>query len=121
MPSSTMTYRGYDARVAYDDDYGLFLGRVAGISDGISFEGGSVEELRASFRKAVDSYISVCAEDGVEPEVPYSGIVSLRMAAELHKAVDEAAAMAGQSMSQWLADAAVLRLHRDGRDSASAA
>ena len=72
---NTMKYKGYSARVEYDDDDGLFFGRVAGIVDGVGFHGDSVDELKAAFREAVDDYIETCAKIGKEPQRPFSGKV----------------------------------------------
>ena len=35
--SNNMTYKGYAARIGYDDDDGIFTGRIAGIRDGVGF------------------------------------------------------------------------------------
>jgi predicted HicB family RNase H-like nuclease len=35
--SNTMSYKGYTARIEYDDEDGIFCGRIAGISDGVGF------------------------------------------------------------------------------------
>ena len=35
--TNTMTYEGYSARIEYDDDDGIFTGRIAGIRDGVGF------------------------------------------------------------------------------------
>jgi hypothetical protein len=34
---NTMSYKGYAARIDYDDGDGIFTGRIAGIRDGIGF------------------------------------------------------------------------------------
>ncbi|MFI4997911.1 MAG: toxin-antitoxin system HicB family antitoxin, partial [Hyphomicrobiales bacterium] len=53
---STMSYKGYMARVEFDDDDGIFFGRIAGVRDGVGFHSDSVAGLRAAFREAVDDY-----------------------------------------------------------------
>ena len=35
--TNTMSYKGYAARIEYDDDDGIFTGRIAGIRDGAGF------------------------------------------------------------------------------------
>ena len=55
--TNVMTYKGYVARIEYDDDDGIFFGNLAGIRDGVGFHADSVEELRAAFREAVDDYV----------------------------------------------------------------
>ena len=45
-----MTWKGCSARVEYDDEDGIFFGRLAGIRDGVSFHADTVEGLRAAFQ-----------------------------------------------------------------------
>jgi predicted HicB family RNase H-like nuclease len=40
----------------------------------------------------------------VEPEKPYSGAISLRIAPELHRRIAEKAAAAGESVNQFIAE-----------------
>jgi predicted HicB family RNase H-like nuclease len=61
---STMSYRGYTARIEFDDEDGVFFGRLAGVRDGVNFHGDTVDDLRKAFREAVDGYIEVCAKTG---------------------------------------------------------
>ena len=63
----TVEHRGYYARVKHDNEDGLFVGRVAGIRDGVGFHADTVEELRAAFREAVDDYLETCARLGRTP------------------------------------------------------
>ena len=44
--TNTMTYKGYAARIEYDDEDGIFTGRIAGIRDGVGFHADTVEGLR---------------------------------------------------------------------------
>jgi len=39
--TNSMTYKGYSARIEYDDDDGIFTGRIAGIRDGVGFHADS--------------------------------------------------------------------------------
>jgi predicted HicB family RNase H-like nuclease len=99
--SSTMSYRGYVARVEYDDEDKLFFGRLAGIRDGVGFHGDTVAGLGAAFREAVDDYIETCAKIGKRPEKPYSGNVMLRVDPAVHAQAALAAELAGKSLNQW--------------------
>lgn len=99
--TSTMSYKGYVARVEYDDEDGIFFGRVAGIRDGVGFHGESVSELRAAFREAVDDYLETCAKLGKEPQKPYSGNVMFRVKPETHRRAAIAAELSGKSLNQW--------------------
>jgi len=98
---STMTYKGYAARVEYDDADGIFFGRVAGLRDGINFHGQTVDELRAAFRESVDGYLDVCARIGKTAEKPYSGQLMVRVAPEVHAKAALAAELAGKSLAKW--------------------
>jgi len=98
-----LNYKGYLARVEFDPEDRLFVGRVAGIRDVISFHGESVQELETAFQEAVDSYLAACAELGQEPNRPYSGNLMVRIPAEIHAAVAAAAEASGKSINQWVA------------------
>ena len=43
-------------------------GKVKGIHALISYEGTSKKELSDDFREAIDGYLMLCAEEGIEPE-----------------------------------------------------
>ena len=77
--ASTMEYKGYIARVEYDDKAKLFHGQVMNLRDVITFQGRSVTELRKALRDSVDDYVEFCAERGEKPEKPFSGKVLLRL------------------------------------------
>ena len=61
-----MTRKGHSARVEYDEEAGIFFGRLAGIRDGVSFHADTVEGLRAAFREAVEEYLELCVRIGKE-------------------------------------------------------
>ncbi|MFF7708214.1 toxin-antitoxin system HicB family antitoxin [Pseudomonas sp. NPDC007930] len=101
---STMSHRGYTARIDYSDEDGLFVGHIAGIHDVVGFHGESVSELRAAFAEAVEDYLDTCAKLGRAPQKPYSGKLSLRLKPELHASVAVKAQVSGKSINQWVAD-----------------
>lgn len=102
---NSMSYKGYAARIDYDDEDGLFVGRVAGIRDGVNFHGETVAALRAAFHEAVDGYLAVCAQAGKAPQKPYSGQLMVRIAPEVHADVARAAELAGTSLNRWTEEA----------------
>ncbi|MFC1791838.1 type II toxin-antitoxin system HicB family antitoxin, partial [Gemmatimonadota bacterium] len=95
-------YKGYTGVFEFDSDLELFSGYVVDLRDQIYFEGGSVEELKASMHRAVDHYLEVCASRGEEPEKPFSGKLNVRLGPNLHRAVAVAAAARGESINSWL-------------------
>ena len=96
-----MSYKGYSARVEYDDADGIFTGRIAGIRDGVGFHADSVAELREAFHEAVEDYLETCARIGKEPQKAFSGQMMFRVNPELHRRAAVAAELSGKSLNQW--------------------
>jgi predicted HicB family RNase H-like nuclease len=61
-----MSYRGYEARIEFEAEDEIFVGRVKGIDDVIGFHGANVDELRAAFHEAVDDYVTLRSALGKE-------------------------------------------------------
>jgi predicted HicB family RNase H-like nuclease len=101
---NTMTYKGYTARVEFDERDGIFVGRVLGLRTIISFHGETVKELRGAFAAAVDEFVADCKENGLRPEKPASGKLMLRVPPEVHGAALVAAQAAGKSLNQWASE-----------------
>ena len=97
-----MNYKNYVGIVEIDTEDRMLYGKVIGLRDVIGFEGASFEELEASFHRAVDGYLEVCAEEGKEPQKPCSGNILIRTDPETHREVIRAAAAAHMSMNQWV-------------------
>ncbi len=99
--SNVMNYKSYSARIDYDDEDGIFTGKIAGIRDGVGFHGETVDELRAAFHEAVEDYIETCAKISKEPQKAYSGQVMFRVSPEIHRKAALAAELSGKSLNQW--------------------
>jgi predicted HicB family RNase H-like nuclease len=99
-----MEYRGYVAKIEFDESVGRLHGRVLDTRDVISFDAESVGELRDAFREAVNDYLAFCAERGESPDRPFSGRILLRATPELHRQVTAAAAQGGKSVNEWVTD-----------------
>ena len=99
-----MEYKGYVAKVEFDDDAGIFHGEVLNLRDIITFQGRTVVELRKAFRDSVHDYLDFCAERKEPPEKPYSGHFVVRVDPSLHKAVATQARLADKSLNAWLQD-----------------
>jgi predicted HicB family RNase H-like nuclease len=98
---NSMTYKGYTARMDFDTEDKIIVGRVLDIDDIITFHGASVAEFEATFQAAVDSYIAACARLGQAAEKPASGRLMLRVAPAVHAAAVKASARSGQSLNKW--------------------
>lgn len=80
-----LRYRGYIARVDFDEKAKVFYGVVFNSRALLSFEGSNAEQLQQSFHDVVDSYLEVCERKGMSPEKPYSGRFNVRISPKLHK------------------------------------
>ena len=100
---SSMTYKGYSARVEFDAEDRIFVGHLAGVRDIVGFHGASVAELEAAFHEAVDDYLAACKKLGQEPNKPFSGRVMLRLPPEVHARASARATVEGVSFNQWAA------------------
>lgn len=98
---NTMSYKGYTARIEFDERDAVFVGRVLGIADVIGFHGETVTELRAAFEEAVEDYLDTCAKLGKSPLKPVSGNLMLRVPPDVHLQAQIAAQARGQSLNQW--------------------
>lgn len=101
---NVMTYKGYTARIEFDPRDNVFVGRVLGIDDSITFHGTTVKELRAGFEAAINHYIADCAATGRKPFKPASGKIMLRVSPETHAKALTMAKASGKSLNQWAAD-----------------
>jgi predicted HicB family RNase H-like nuclease len=97
-----MEYKGYFAKVEFDDEADIFHGEVINLRDVITFQGQTVDALRKAFRDSVDDYLEFCAERGEEPEKPYSGKFVVRVEPELHKKIAIIAKKNGKSLNSWV-------------------
>ena len=98
---NTMTYKGYTARIDYDERDNIFAGRILGIRTIISFHGDTVDQLRAEFELAIKDYLADCKDQGIHPDKPASGKLLLRVPPEIHGRALVAAQAAGKSLNQW--------------------
>jgi predicted HicB family RNase H-like nuclease len=101
---TTMTHDGYMATIELDEEAGLFHGEVINTRDVLTFQGGTLDELKVAFADTIADYIDWCRERGKEPERPYSGNFTVRISPELHRRVATAAARSGKSVNTFVAE-----------------
>jgi predicted HicB family RNase H-like nuclease len=82
-----MEYKGYLGTVEYDAQAKIFHGDIINTRDVITFQGTTVKEIERAFKDSINDYVAWCAEEGVEPEKPYSGKFNVRLTPELHRQV----------------------------------
>lgn len=98
---NTMNYKGYTARMDFDVDDKIIVGRVVDIDDIITFHGASVTEFEAAFQAAIDAYIDACEQLGQAAEKPSSGKLMLRVDPAIHAAAVKASSRNGMSLNKW--------------------
>jgi predicted HicB family RNase H-like nuclease len=59
-----MSYKGYTARMDFDIEDKIIVGRVLDIDDIITFHGASVAEFEAALHSAVDSSLPPASSSG---------------------------------------------------------
>lgn len=94
-----MEYKGYYAKIEFDEESNIFHGEVINISDIVTFEGTSVDELKQAFQDSIDDYLDLCAKRGEDPVKPYSGRFLVRTNPELHKSIAIEAKAEGKSLN----------------------
>lgn len=97
-----LDYKGYFGTVEIDTGRNVLHGRVINTRDGITYVAKTAEELYQEFKSSIDIYLESCAEDGVEPDKPYSGNLNLRLGPELHRRAAIAAAASGISINELI-------------------
>jgi len=100
--NNTMEYKGYLGSVEFSQEDALFYGKVLGIRALISYEGENAHDLVEDFHGAVDSYLMLCAEEGVEPEKAYKGSFNIRISPELHRQAVIAASSRQMSLNSFV-------------------
>lgn len=76
---SMIRYRDYVARAEFDEDIGLFAGRVLNLSTPVTFYAPTAEGLPAELAVSIETYLDVCRERGITPETPTPIAVEQRL------------------------------------------
>jgi predicted HicB family RNase H-like nuclease len=99
--NSTLIYKGFTAKVEFSSDDNLFVGRLIGVKDIVTFHGETVAELKTSMKETVDFFIEVCEKTGKKAKKNYSGKVMFRLPGALHARIAEMAESTGKSINEW--------------------
>jgi predicted HicB family RNase H-like nuclease len=105
-----LTYRGFIGSVHFSAADDVFFGRVEGIDDLISFEGGSVHELKSAFHYVVDEHIKDCERANRPAEKSYKGSFNLRLTPDLHRRAAINAKAHGKTLNAFVREAIEARL-----------
>jgi predicted HicB family RNase H-like nuclease len=97
-----LQYEGYFASVHFGAEDEVFFGKIIGINDSVTFEGGMVKELKKAFHEAVDDYLETCKQLGKEPEKMYKGSFNVRFPSELHRQATLYSAAKNMSLNEFV-------------------
>lgn len=101
-----LKYKGYTGSVEYSEEDKCLFGKVQGMSkDSITYEGSTVEELTEDFEGAIDDYLALCEEKGIEPRKPFTGVLNVRLTPEIHCGVAIAAQHEGITINAFIKNA----------------
>ncbi len=100
--SNTMKYKDYIGSVEFSESDGVFFGKVMGIRALVSYEGETAKDLVEDFHGAVDDYLELCKEQGIEPEKAYKGSFNVRISPELHRSAAVYAAAHNMSLNSFV-------------------
>ncbi len=103
--SNILNHNGYIGSVEYSAEDRIFFGKVELVTDIVTFEGTTPDELENSFREAVDGYIELCKEVGKEPQKAFKGTFNVRINPELHKKAALVAIQKNTTLNQVVAEA----------------
>ena len=110
-----LEYKGYYADIHFSANDEVFFGKLIGISDLVSFEGNSVNELKEAFIEAVEDYLETCQEIGKEPDKTYKGTFNVRVPTEIHRQAALIAAIKKVSLNDFVKSALEETIIREKR------
>ncbi len=98
-----LEYKGYYGSVEYSKTGNCLVGKVLGMNkDSITYEGTTLDELKADFEAGIDSYLEGCAELGIKPRKSYSGSLNVRIPSDVHSKIALLAEKSGVSINAFI-------------------
>jgi predicted HicB family RNase H-like nuclease len=77
MDEETLNDKGYTGSMQISIEDNCLYGRVLRKDDLVTYEGQTVEEVRAAFQESVDYYLRTCAERGLVADAPRQRLAAL--------------------------------------------
>lgn len=98
-----LEYKGYIAKVDFNDDDEYLHGEVINIRDVITFKGKNAKELKRELKNSVECYLDFCKKKNRDPEKPFSGKFIVRVTPSLHRELYSSAKLHGVSLNKFIA------------------
>ena len=103
--NNMLEYKGYYGTVEFSDADNIHFGKVMGIRSLILYEGDNIKSLKEDFEGAIDDYLEMCKEEGIEPEKAYIENINVQLSPELHKTLALYSVSHGQSINSTIEEA----------------
>ncbi len=98
-----LKYKGYTGSVEYSEEDNCLYGKVQGMNKHtISYEGTSIDELKADFIDAIDDYLDDCKQNNITPLKPYTGRLNIRIPSDIHSKIANIANEKGISINAFI-------------------
>jgi len=98
-------HKRYIGTVEFSAEDKVFVGKIQGINDLVTFEGTSVDELEKSFQDSVLDYLETCAALNKVPEKVFKGSFNVRVSQELHQKTALLASKKGLNLNDVVKEA----------------
>ena len=99
MKNNILEYKRYIAKLDFDLEDGLIIGKVTNTKDIISFHASNLPDIKQAFKDIIDTYLKACEEEGIKPSKSYSGKFNLRITPDLHRELSIEASQDGVSLN----------------------
>lgn len=103
--SDLLEYRGFFGSAGLSAEDECFIGEIQFIDGSVVYAGESYAEITQMFHEAVDGYIEMCAQRGIEPQKPFKGSFNVRIDPALHKQAAISAKRSGMSLNAFIGEA----------------
>jgi predicted HicB family RNase H-like nuclease len=111
---NNLTYKGYTGTIEASIEDGCLHGQLLFITDIITYEGDTVDDIKISFEEAVDHYLAYCQDTGKPANKPYSGTFNVRVGQELHRKAVEVAYHQGITLNDFVAQSIKNAIEKNG-------
>jgi len=99
-----LIYKDFIGSVHFSAEDDVFFGKIEMISDLVTFEGRSPDELKKAFHEAVEGYMELCKQVDKAPQKAFKGTFNVRIEPDLHKRAAELATLRGITLNQLVRD-----------------
>ena len=97
---NVIEYQGFHAKIEYDGERNLIVGRLLDTRSDLTFETAQVREVDPLFHKTLDDYLNQCKISGVDPHKSYNGSFNLRIPPDLMEELCSTASKRGITINR---------------------